>query len=164
MTDLLTTPVTTLHDEPTTFAGLTGGRTALVVNVASKCGLTPQYAGLEELHRELSDRGFTVVGFPCNQFGGQEPGTAEEIETFCSATYGVTFPMSAKIDVNGPDRDPVYDVLTAATDDKGEAGDVQWNFEKFLVSPDGAVLHRFRPMVEPDAPELREAIKKALIS
>jgi glutathione peroxidase len=163
MTDLLTTSVTTLHDEPTTFAALTGGRTALVVNVASKCGLTPQYAGLEELHRELSDRGFTVIGFPCNQFGGQEPGTAEEIETFCSATYGVTFPMSAKVDVNGPDRDPVYDVLTAASDEAGEAGDVQWNFEKFLVSPDGRVLRRFRPMVEPDAPELREAVEKALI-
>jgi glutathione peroxidase len=162
MTDLLTTPVTTLHDEPTTFAALTGGRTALVVNVASKCGLTPQYAGLEELHRELSDRAFTVVGFPCNQFGGQEPGSAEEIETFCSETYGVTFPMSAKIDVNGPDRDPVYDVLTATPDDKGEAGDIQWNFEKFLVSPDGQVLRRFRPMVEPDAAELREAVEAAL--
>jgi glutathione peroxidase len=162
MTDLLTIPVTTLHDEPTTFAALTGGRTALVVNVASKCGLTPQYAGLEELHRELSDRAFTVVGFPCNQFGGQEPGSAEEIETFCSETYGVTFPMSAKIDVNGPDRDPVYDVLTATPDDKGEAGDIQWNFEKFLVSPDGQVLRRFRPMVEPDAPELREAVEAAL--
>jgi glutathione peroxidase len=162
MTDLLTTPVTTLHDEPTTFAALTGGRTALVVNVASQCGLTPQYAGLEELHRELSDRAFTVVGFPCNQFGGQEPGTAEEIETFCSATYGVSFPMSAKIDVNGPDRHPVYDVLTATPDDKGEGGDIQWNFEKFLVSPDGQVLRRFRPMVEPDAPELLEAVEAAL--
>jgi glutathione peroxidase len=162
MTDLLTTPVTTLHDEPTTFAAITGGKTALVVNVASKCGLTPQYAGLEELHRELADRAFTVVGFPCNQFGGQEPGSAEEIETFCSATYGVTFPMSAKIDVNGPDRDPVYDILTATPDDKGEAGDIQWNFEKFLVSSDGRVLHRFRPMVEPDAAELREAVEKSL--
>jgi glutathione peroxidase len=162
MTDLLTAPVTTLHDEPTTFAAITGGKTALVVNVASKCGLTPQYAGLEELHRELADRAFTVVGFPCNQFGGQEPGSAEEIETFCSATYGVTFPMSAKVDVNGPDRDPVYDILTATPDDKGEAGDIQWNFEKFLVSPDGRVLHRFRPMVEPDAAELREAVEKAL--
>jgi glutathione peroxidase len=162
MTDLLTIPVTTLHDEPTTFAALTGGRAALVVNVASECGLTPQYAGLEELHRELSDRAFTVVGFPCNQFGGQEPGTAEQIETFCSATYGVTFPMSAKIDVNGPDRDPVYDVLTATPDDNGEAGDIQWNFEKFLVSPDGRVLRRFRPMVEPDATELREAVDAAL--
>jgi glutathione peroxidase len=162
MTDLLTTPVTTLHDEPTTFGALTGGKVALVVNVASKCGLTPQYAGLEELQKEFSDRPFTVVGFPCNQFGGQEPGTAEEIETFCSATYGVTFPMTAKIDVNGPDRNPVYDVLTAAPDDKGEAGDIQWNFEKFLVSPDGTVLHRFRPLVEPDAPELRAAITSAL--
>jgi glutathione peroxidase len=162
MTDLLTTPVSTLHDEPTTFAAITGGKTALVVNVASKCGLTPQYAGLEELHRELADRAFTVVGFPCNQFGEQEPGSAEEIETFCSATYGVTFPMTAKIDVNGPDRHPVYDILTATPDDKGEAGDIQWNFEKFLVSPDGRVLHRFRPMVEPDAAELREAVEQAL--
>jgi glutathione peroxidase len=138
MTDLLTTPVTTLHDEPTTFAALTG------------------------LHRELSDQPFTVVGFPCNQFGEQEPGTAEEIETFCSATYGVSFPMSAKIEVNGPGRDPVYDVLTAASDDKGEAGDVQWNFEKFLVASDGRVLRRFRPMVEPDDDELRTAIETAL--
>ena len=162
MTDLLTTPVTTLHDEPTTFAALTGGKVALVVNVASRCGLTPQYAGLEELHRELADRPFTVIGFPCNQFGEQEPGTAEEIETFCSTTYGVTFPMSAKVEVNGPGRDPVYDALTAAPDDKGEAGDVQWNFEKFLVSPDGRVLRRFRPMVEPDDDDLRSAIETAL--
>ncbi|HEX3908839.1 MAG TPA: glutathione peroxidase [Mycobacteriales bacterium] len=162
MTDLLTTPVTTLHDEPTTFAGLTGGQVALVVNVASKCGLTPQYAGLEELHRELADKAFTVIGFPCNQFGEQEPGSAEEIETFCSTTYGVTFPMSAKIEVNGPGRDAVYDILTAAEDDKGESGDVQWNFEKFLVAADGKVLRRFRPMVEPDDDELRTAIETAL--
>jgi glutathione peroxidase len=162
MTDLLTTPVTTLHDEPTTFAALTGGRVALVVNVASKCGLTPQYAGLEALQEELADRPFTVIGFPCNQFGGQEPGSAEEIETFCSTTYGVTFPMTAKVDVNGADRHPVYRTLTLTADDKGEAGDVQWNFEKFLVSSDGRVLHRFRPMVEPDAPELRAAIETAL--
>jgi glutathione peroxidase len=162
MTDLLTTPVTTLHDEPSTFADLSGGQVALVVNVASKCGLTPQYAGLEELHRELADKAFTVIGFPCNQFGEQEPGSAEEIETFCSTTYGVTFPMSAKIEVNGPGRDPVYDILTAAPDDKGESGDVQWNFEKFLVSADGRVLRRFRPMVEPEDDELRAAIETAL--
>src|SRR4051795_5259852 len=126
--DLLAQPVTTLTGEPTTLGELTGGRAALVVNVASKCGLTPQYAGLEKLHDELSGRGFTVVGFPCNQFGGQEPGSTEEIAEFCSATYGVTFPMSDKVDVNGTDRDPIYARLTETPDADGTAGDVQWNF------------------------------------
>jgi len=162
MSDLLDLPVTTLQGEATTFGELTGGRAALVVNVASKCGLTPQYTKLEALHAELADRGFTVLGFPCNQFGGQEPGTAEEIEQFCSATYGVTFPMTAKIDVNGADRDPVYAALTAVPDADGEAGDIQWNFEKFLVAADGRVVGRFRPRTEPDAPEVRAAIESVL--
>ena len=135
------------------------GTALLVVNVASKCGLTPQYAGLEALHEEYAPRGFSVVGFPCNQFKGQEPGSAEEIATFCSATYGVTFPLMAKIDVKGADRHPVYAELAAfpTGDDLGE--DVLWNFEKFLVSPEGEVVGRFRPGVLPEDPALREAIE-----
>ena len=138
------------------------GRATLIVNVASRCGLTPQYAGLEELHERYKDRGFTVLGVPCNQFAGQEPGTAEEIATFCSTTYGVTFPMTEKVDVNGEDRHPLYRELTATKDSDGEAGDVKWNFEKFLVAPDGKVVGRFRPMVAPDAPELVSAIEAVL--
>ncbi len=162
MSDLLDLPVTTLAGEQTTLGALTGGRATLVVNVASRCGLTPQYATLEKLHQELSGRGFTVVGFPCNQFGGQEPGTSEEIAQFCSATYGVTFPMTDKVDVNGADRHPVYRVLTETPDADGEAGDVQWNFEKFLLAPDGRVVARFRPRTQPDAPEVRAAIEDLL--
>jgi glutathione peroxidase len=138
------------------------GKAALVVNVASKCGLTPQYAALEELHKTYGDRGFAVLGFPCNQFGGQEPGTAEEIETFCSATYGVTFPMFEKIEVNGDGRHPVYGELTAAEDAEGAAGDVQWNFEKFLIDGDGEVVARFRPRTTPDSPEVIAAIERLL--
>ena len=138
------------------------GKAALVVNVASKCGLTPQYAALEELHKTYGDRGFAVLGFPCNQFGGQEPGTAEEIETFCSATYGVTFPMFEKIEVNGGGRHPVYGELTAAKDAEGEAGDIQWNFEKFLIDGDGEVVARFRPRTTPDSPEVIAAIERLL--
>jgi glutathione peroxidase len=160
--DLLDQPVTTLAGEATTLGAVTAGKAALVVNVASKCGLTPQYAGLEKLHDELAGRGFTVVGFPCNQFGGQEPGSTEEIAEFCSATYGVTFPMSDKIEVNGPGRDPIYDRLTEVPDAEGQAGDVQWNFEKFLLAPDGTVVARFRPRTEPDAPEVRAAIDALL--
>ena len=137
MTSLLELPVTTLDGSATTFGNLTAGGAALVVNVASRCGLTPQYAGLEQLHRELSGRGFTVIGFPCNQFHGQEPGTDAEIAEFCSATYGVTFPMSAKIEVNGAGRDPIYAALTSVPDADGKAGDVAWNFEKFVIAPDG---------------------------
>jgi glutathione peroxidase len=162
MSDLLNAPLTTLQGQHTTFGELAGGRVALVVNVASKCGLTPQYTKLEAQHRELGDEQFTVIGFPCNQFGEQEPGSAEEIETFCSTTYGVSFPMSAKIDVNGGGRDAVYDVLTSTADTEGNAGDIQWNFEKFVVGADGQVLGRFRPLVEPDAPELRACIESAL--
>ena len=155
-------PVQTLTGESTTLGDLTRGKAALVVNVASKCGLTPQYTGLEALHEELAPRGFTVVGVPCNQFMGQEPGTAEEIAEFCSATYGVTFPLLAKTDVNGEDRAPLFQELTAAPDAEGAGGDVQWNFEKWLLSPDGEVVGRFRPLVEPTDPALREAIEKVL--
>ncbi len=154
-------PVNTLAGQPSSLAEL-DGKALLIVNVASKCGLTPQYAGLEDLHRRFADRGFSVAGFPCNQFGGQEPGTADEIAEFCSATYGVTFPMFEKIDVNGPDRHPIYAELTAAPDAAGESGDIQWNFEKFLVGPDGTVLGRFRPMTAPDAEELLAAIAASL--
>jgi glutathione peroxidase len=162
MSDLLDAPVTTLQGERTTFGALTGGRPALVVNVASRCGLTPQYTQLEALHEEYGPRGFTVVGFPCNQFMGQEPGSAEEIEAFCSTTYGVTFPMTGKIEVNGPGAHPVYQQLTGTADASGEAGDVQWNFEKFLIAGDGSVVARFRPRTQPDAPEVRTAIESLL--
>ncbi|HEY5398794.1 MAG TPA: glutathione peroxidase [Trebonia sp.] len=154
-------PVKTLSGEDSSLGAL-AGKTLLVVNVASKCGLTPQYAALEALHARLADRGFSVVGFPCNQFMGQEPGTAEEIEQFCSTTYGVTFPMFEKIEVNGEGRHPIYDELTAVPDADGAAGDVQWNFEKFLLDPDGAVLARFRPQTVPDDPEVLAAIEKHL--
>ena len=154
-------PLTTLDGQPGSLGDL-AGKTLLVVNVASKCGLTPQYTGLERLHERFADRGFAVVGFPCNQFGGQEPGTAEEIAEFCSTSYGVTFPMFEKIEVNGPGRHPIYTELTAVPDAGGEAGDIQWNFEKFLVSRDGKVLARFRPRTEPEAPEVIEAIESSL--
>lgn len=153
-------PLRTLSGEPATLDGL-GPRTLLVVNVASRCGLTPQYAGLERLQERFGGPEFSVVGFPCNQFAGQEPGTAEEIAEFCSATYGVSFPLFEKVDVNGPDRHPVYQELVAAADPDGESGDVQWNFEKFLVSG-GTVVARFRPRTEPEAPEVIKAIEGAL--
>ncbi|MGY1652349.1 glutathione peroxidase [Geodermatophilus sp. SYSU D01119] len=162
MTDLLDLPVATLRGEDTTLGALTGRRPALVVNVASRCGLTPQYTQLEALHREYGTRGFTVVGVPCNQFAGQEPGTAEEIATFCSATYDVTFPMTGKVDVNGEGAHPLYRRLTQAPDAAGKSGPVQWNFEKFLVDGDGAVVARFRPTTEPGAPEVRAAIEALL--
>jgi glutathione peroxidase len=137
------------------------GKAALIVNVASKCGLTPQYEGLERLHESYADRGFTVLGVPCNQFLGQEPGTPEEIAEFCSTTYGVTFPLTEKVDVNGDDRHPLYEDLTAVADAEGKAGDITWNFEKFLVGPDGSVT-RFRPQVEPEDPAIVEAVEAAL--
>jgi glutathione peroxidase len=154
-------PVRTLAGEATTLAGL-GRKALLVVNVASRCGLTPQYAGLERLQESYRGKGFSVAGFPCNQFGGQEPGTAGEIAEFCSATYGVTFPMYEKVEVNGPGRHPLYTELTQAADAEGVAGDVQWNFEKFLLDPDGTVVARFRPRTDPEAPELRSAIEAVL--
>jgi glutathione peroxidase len=162
VSDLLDQPVATLQGEPTTLGALTGGGPALVVNVASRCGLTPQYTELEQLQREYGPRGFTVVGVPCNQFAGQEPGTAEEIAGFCSATYGITFPMTEKLDVNGPQAHPLYQRLTTVPDADGTAGDVAWNFEKFLLSGDGDVVARFRPQTLPDAPEVRAAIESVL--
>jgi len=153
-------PVHTLTGEPSSLSTLEG-QTVLVVNVASKCGLTPQYEGLERLQEKYAPRGFTVVGFPCNQFAGQEPGSAEEIQTFCSTTYGVSFPLFEKIDVNGENRHPVYEVLTATTDAEGYTGDVRWNFEKFLIAADGHV-ERFAPLVEPEDPALVTAIEASL--
>jgi glutathione peroxidase len=138
------------------------GKALLVVNVASKCGLTPQYEGLERLQERFASRGFSVLGVPCNQFAGQEPGEAEEIRTFCSTTYGVTFPMTEKVEVNGERRHPLYQTLTDIPDASGEAGDIQWNFEKFLVSPSGEVKARFRPSVEPEAAEVVAAIEEVL--
>jgi glutathione peroxidase len=134
----------------------------LVVNVASKCGLTPQYDGLEKLYAQYRDQGLVVLGVPCNQFMGQEPGRAEEIQEFCSATYGVTFPMTEKIEVNGDGRHPLYAELTGTPDEQGEAGDVQWNFEKFLLAADGSVISRFRPGVEPQDPRLVTAIEQVV--
>lgn len=121
------------------------GKVVLAVNVASRCGLTPQYTGLEEVHEELASEGFSVVGFPCNQFGAQEPGSEKEIQVFCSANYGVTFPMSAKLEVNGAGRHPLYAWLTDPAN--GQAGDIQWNFEKFLIGRDGRLLRRYAPTV-----------------
>ncbi|MEU5721689.1 glutathione peroxidase [Micromonospora sp. NPDC047738] len=138
------------------------GRALLVVNVASRCGLTPQYTGLQALADEYADRGLTVLGVPCNQFAGQEPGTAAEIEEFCQVNYGVTFPLTEKVDVNGPGRHPLYAELVSTPDAEGHTGDVRWNFEKFLVAPDGTVAARFAPQVTPDAAELRAAIEKVL--
>ena len=150
LSDLTALDGTTLPD--------TDGKTVLVVNVASKCGLTPQYEGLERLQQRFGGDSFTVLGVPCNQFMGQEPGTADEIQTFCSTTYGVSFPLTEKIDVNGEARHRLYNELTAVDDAAGEAGDVQWNFEKFLVGADGSVT-RFRPTVDPEADEIVAAIE-----
>ena len=160
---ILDAPIARLDGTPTTLGELTGGQPALLVNVASKCGLTPQYAGLEKLHEEYADRGFQVIGLPCNQFMGQEPGSPEEIAEFCSATYGVTFPMTEKIEVNGEDRHPIYAELTTTPNEQGEAGDVAWNFEKFLIAADGTVVARFSPRVEPDDASLVDAVR-ALVS
>ena len=154
-------PLSTLSGDATSLREF-AGKAVLVVNVASRCGLTPQYEGLERLQKTYQERGFSVVGVPCNQFAGQEPGSSEEIESFCSSTYGVTFPMLAKTEVNGPGRDQLYQQLTAHPDATGEAGDVQWNFEKFLLSPDGEVVGRFRPRTTPDSPEVRAAIESVL--
>jgi glutathione peroxidase len=155
---LLDTSIARLDGTPSTLGEITGGKPALLVNVASQCGLTPQYTGLERLHKEYVDAGFTVVGIPCNQFGGQEPGSAEEISEFCSTNYGVTFPMTEKIEVNGPGRHPLYAELVSLGDEQGRGGDVAWNFEKFLVDGSGAVVARFSPQVEPEDSRLREAI------
>ena len=153
---VLSLPVRTLGGEPTTLGELTGGKAALVVNVASKCGLTPQYADLEKLHSDRDD--VVVIGVPCNQFRGQEPGTAQEIAEFCSATYGVTFPMLEKAEVNGAGQAPLFQTLTAAPDADGVAGDVQWNFEKWLLAPSGEVVARFRPGTLPTDPAVTAAL------
>ena len=159
---LLDQPLGRLDGTQATLGDLTGGGAALVVNVASECGFTRQYAGLEALQERYADRGFTVVGVPCNQFGGQEPGTAEEIAGFCSATYGVTFPLSQKVDVNGDGRHPVFAELTRTPRPDGEAGDVAWNFEKFVLAADGTPVARFPSSVEPDDPALVAAVESVL--
>ncbi|MEV4534871.1 glutathione peroxidase [Asanoa sp. NPDC049518] len=138
------------------------GKAVLVVNVASKCGLTPQYEGLQRLYDTYAQRGLVVLGVPCNQFNGQEPGTSEEIAEFCSVNYGVTFPLTAKVDVNGADRHPLYAAMVDTADADGHRGDVRWNFEKFLVGTDGTVVARFGPQVAPEAPELVEAVERQL--
>lgn len=152
---------TTIDGEQASMADY-AGHAVLVVNVASECGLTPQYEALQELADDYRDSGFFVLGFPCNQFMGQEPGDESAIKEFTSGKYGITFPLGAKVDVNGPDRHPLYSVLTQKEDADGEAGDVQWNFEKFVLSPEGEVVARFRPKVEPGAPELAAAIEDVL--
>lgn len=155
------TPIDALGGGPADLARYRG-RALLVVNVASRCGLTPQYAGLQALHEEYAARGLVVLGVPCNQFAGQEPGTAAEISDFCQVNYGVTFPLTEKVDVNGPGRHPLYAALVSTADADGHTGDVRWNFEKFLVAPDGTVAARFAPTVAPDSAELRGAIEKVL--
>jgi glutathione peroxidase len=153
--------VAALDGSPATLGDFQG-KALLIVNVASQCGLTPQYTGLQQLHEEYRDRGFAVLGFPCNQFGAQEPGTPGEIATFCETSYGVTFPLFEKIEVNGDGRHPLYQELTSHADDDGEAGDIQWNFEKFLISRDGEVVRRFRPLTTPEDPTLVTAIEGQL--
>ncbi len=158
---ILDEPINTLDGEPTTLGAL-DGKTLLVVNVASQCGLTPQYTGLEQLQETYGERGFSVVGFPCNQFGGQEPGTSEEIATFCSTNYGVSFPLMEKIDVNGAQQHPIFAELEQTADAEGHSGDIRWNFEKFLVAGDGKVIARFSPIVTPEDPTLVSAIEANL--
>jgi glutathione peroxidase len=155
-------PINTLDGSPADLHDY-DGKAVLVVNVASRCGLTPQYTGLEQIHEQYAARGFTVLGVPCNQFGGQEPGTAEEIATFCSTSYGVTFPITEKVEVNGEGRHPLYRQLVEVPDsDDGHTGDIRWNFEKFLVAPGGDVVARFNPMVDPTSSEISDALEKVL--
>ncbi len=154
-------PIKSLDGEPGVLAEQKG-KVTLLVNVASFCGLTPQYTGLEKLYERFGDKGFTVLGVPCNQFGAQEPGTPEEIKTFCSTNYSVTFPLSEKVDVNGDTRHALYQKLTPEADGEGHTGDIRWNFEKFLVGRDGEVLARFSPLVEPESDDVVGAIEKAL--
>lgn len=148
-------------DGQTATLGDYGDGVVLVVNVASKCGLTPQYAQLEQLQKTYGDRGFTVVGFPCNQFMGQEPGSMDEILDYCSTTWGVSFPIAEKVKVNGSHAAPLYKALKKAKDAEGKRGPVLWNFEKFLLTPDGTV-HRFRPTIKPDDPSIVEVIEDSL--
>lgn len=159
---LLDIPIARLDGTGATLGEITGGKPALLVNVASQCGLTPQYTALEQVHAEYAGRGFTVVGFPCNQFGGQEPGSAQEIAQFCSATYALTFPMTEKIEVNGPGRHELYDELIQVADESGKTGDIVWNFEKFVIDGNGKVIARFNPTVVPDDPQVLGAIEQLL--
>jgi glutathione peroxidase len=154
-------PIKTLQGKPTSLEAYKG-KALLLVNVASKCGLTPQYEQLEALAKKYEPQGLEVIGFPCNQFGGQEPGSAEQIQEFCSTTYGVTFPMMEKIDVNGDQRHPIYQALTPIPDASGHSGDIRWNFEKFVVSADGSQITRFSPKTKPDDPAVIAAIENAL--
>ncbi|HVV81530.1 MAG TPA: glutathione peroxidase [Kofleriaceae bacterium] len=154
-------PINTLQGKPTSLDAYKG-KALLIVNVASKCGLTPQYEQLEAVAKKYEGRGLTVIGFPCNQFGGQEPGSAEQIQQFCSTTYGVTFPMMEKIEVNGPGRHPIYQALTPIPDASGHTGDIRWNFEKFVISADGSQVTRFAPKTKPDDPAVIAAIENAL--
>jgi glutathione peroxidase len=156
-----TAQLKTLKGEPTTLAAYKG-KALMLVNVASKCGNTPQYSTLEALQKKYAAKGFTVIGFPCNQFGGQEPGTAEEIQTFCATNYGITFPIMEKIDVNGDTRHPIYKALTPIADAAGKNGDIRWNFEKFVVSADGKKVTRFSPKVKPEDPAVIAAVEAAL--
>ncbi|HEX3481723.1 MAG TPA: glutathione peroxidase [Kofleriaceae bacterium] len=161
MTTIWDAPLHTLQGAPTRLADFQG-KALLVVNVASRCGLTPQYTALEKLHEKLAPRGFSVIGFPCNQFGAQEPGTPEQIQTFCSTTYGVTFPLTEKIEVNGAGRHPIYQELTRVADAAGHQGDIRWNFEKFVISADGKTITRFDPRTAPDDPAVVAAIEAGL--
>ncbi len=158
--DLKDITLTTIDGKETTY-GEFAGKAVMVVNVASKCGFTPQYAGLEKLYEQFGERGFTILGFPCNQFLSQEPGSADDIKEFCSTNFGVTFPLFDKVNVNGKNSHALYKKLTQVQDAMGSAGMVKWNFEKFLIAPNGDVK-RFRSTVKPDAPELIDAIEKAL--
>jgi glutathione peroxidase len=156
-----TASIKTLQGTATSL-GAYRGKALLLVNVASECGNTPQYTQLEALQQKYQDKGFTVVGFPCNQFGGQEPGSPQEIAQFCKTNYGVTFPLMEKIEVNGPGRHPIYAELTKVADAGGRGGDIKWNFEKFVVSADGKAITRFAPKMQPDDPAVIAAIEQAL--
>jgi glutathione peroxidase len=156
-----TTPLKTLKGEPTTLTAYKG-KAVMIVNVASKCGNTPQYAALEAVQKKYQAKGFTIVGFPCNQFGGQEPGSSEEIRTFCATNYGITFPIMEKIEVNGDGRHPIYKALTPIADVAGKNGDIRWNFEKFIVSADGKKVTRFSPKIKPEDPTVIAAVEAAL--
>ncbi len=152
-------PLKDIDGNPTSLKSYKG-KVLLIVNVASKCGYTPQYAGLEALQQQYKDKGLVVLGFPCNQFGAQEPGTAEQIKQFCSSKYQVTFPLFEKLEVNGPNRHPLYSIL--AGKDSPFPGNIRWNFSKFLIGRDGSVLKRFEPKDKPDSPEVKQAIEAAL--
>jgi glutathione peroxidase len=160
--DALDVPISRLDGTPTTLREIVGPNAALVVNVASRCGLTPQYTALERLQETYADAGLTVVGVPCNQFGGQEPGTSEEIASFCSMTYGVTFPLTEKVEVNGPGRHPLYQRLVRTPDERGRTGDIAWNFEKFLVDRSGRVVARFSPSTTPEDPRVVGVVEAVL--